>query len=61
MELKKSLSSLSFFKFCFIIRGQSTSGKMHIAKQLAGESGVILVPDRDSPSKQDGGEGSASE
>ena len=39
----RSLSShKAKFKFCYIIRGLPGTGKSTVAKQLAGENGVIL-------------------
>lgn len=39
-------STASKFKFCYILRGLPGSGKSTVAKQLAGEKGVILHFDK---------------
>ena len=41
-DIKKDSSQRAKFKFCYIIRGLPGTGKSTIAKQLAGEQGVIL-------------------
>ena len=42
MESKSEGVHRAKFKFCYIIRGLPGTGKSTIAKQLAGENGVIL-------------------
>jgi len=36
----------NLFKFCYIMRGIPGSGKSTVAKQLAGENGVVLNLDQ---------------
>ena len=45
------------FKFCYIVRGLPGSGKSTVARQLAGETGVVLDLDTDVVKHASSGEG----